>query len=337
MHTKLKINKSESKYTNNNHIDLIQEDVTLAEKNWFKTGGRARYYAAPHTVIEFKEAITFGQIQKLDSFVLGSGANILICDDGFEGLVIHPKLSKMNIESNMEITDKNMILVTAQAGVTMEDLINWCLDHNILGLEEFSGIPGTVGGSVFINLHYYQFLISQFLVSAQIIHKETSELKNVTNDWFKFGYDISSLYNQPYYLVQATFKLRSASDLEVAYARGRATEIIRHRKNRYPYKNTCGSFFRNFHENEVTLENNGKKVIWAAYYLDNVGVKGSLRVGMASVSHQHANMIVTQEGATSQDVINLAREMQELVYKKFGVILKSECRLVGFTQCPLLI
>ena len=79
----------------------------------------------------------------------------------------------------------------------------------------------------------------------------------------------------------------------------------------------------------------GKKLIFVAYYLDNVGVKGNLRIGNASVSHQHANMIVTLEHATSNDVIAVARTMQEKVYKTFGLLPQSECELVGFKAVPI--
>ncbi len=162
-------------------------------------------------------------------------------------------------EINSERSDNKSVLIKAGAGVTMDALIQYCLTNFILGLEEFSGIPGTVGGSVFINLHYFEFLLEQFVVCAEIINKKTGELKVVTQDWFAFGYDQSQLHAQDYYLVNATFKLARCTEFEAAYAQGRRTEIIRHRVKRYPSTNTCGSFFRNFHDHEVTLVSNGKK------------------------------------------------------------------------------
>ncbi len=218
----------------------------------------------------------------------------------------------------------------------MHDLIEFCLANNLLGLEEFSGIPGTVGGSVYINLHYFQFLLEQFLVSATVIHRATGAISTVSPDWFKFGYDQSRLQEEEYYLVDATFTLKKGTDLETAYARGRRVEIIRHRNSRYPTKNTCGSFFRNFHDHEVSLMSNGKKMIFVAYYLDKIGVKGQLQIGNAIVSYQHANMIVNQGNATSADIIALARAMQEMVHKHFSIIPQPECRLIGFKEYPLL-
>ena len=311
---------------------IIQHNIPLNDKNWFKTGGAARYYCQPTNPDDFKQALTYAHKNNLDIFVLGQGANILISDHGFDGLVIHPHIK--NITAT-ELDDTN-VAATAGAGVTMHDLIVWCLDHNILGLEEFSGIPGTVGGSVYINLHYYDFLLEQFLISAQIMHKDSGIVEPVTPEWFNFGYDHSKLFEKNHYLISATFKLKKASALETAYARGRRTEIIRHREKRYPSKNTCGSFFRNFHDNEVTMTSNGKKMIYVAYYLDNLGIKGTLHVGDALVSHQHANMLVNRGNASSTDIINLVRTMQKMVHERFGIIPQPECQLIGFKHWPLL-
>lgn len=312
---------------NINHLFpyFIQTNVSLKDKNWFGTGGPAEFFATPTTAEDFYQTLMFAKDNNLPITLIGQGANMLISDDGVKGLVINPHLNAITIDGN---------LVTAGAGVTMHDLITFCLDHNLIGLEEFSGIPGSVGGSVFINLHYFQFLLSQFLVSAQVIHQETGEIKTVDNAWFQFGYNNSILHHEPYYLIEATFKLTHGTDLETSFARGRMQEIIRHRTARYPSKNTCGSFFRNFHENEVTIESNGKKMIYVAYYLDKIGVKGALKVGDAAVSWQHANMIVNNGNATTADIIAVARHMQELVHSNFGIIPQPECRLIGFDTYP---
>lgn len=312
---------------------LIQKNISLSDKNWFKTGGAAKYFAAPKTAHEFCQVITFAHNNHLPIFILGHGANILISDDGFDGLVIQPFLHEI---IKIEDFNSDFALIKAGAGMSMADLINFCLDHNLSGLEEFSGIPGTVGGSVYINLHYFQFLLSHFLIEAEVVEKSTGKIQTVPLSWFNFGYNNSKLQENNHYLVSATFKLKKVSDFEKAFARGRSVEIIRHRASRYPAKNTCGSFFRNFHDNEVTLLSNGKKLIFIAYYLDKIGAKGALKQGDAIVSYQHANMIVNQGNATSNDIILLARTMQELVLQNFGIVPQPECRLVGFKKYPLL-
>jgi len=227
------------------------------------------------------------------------------------------------------------VAVTAGAGLSVVALIAYCLDNQLGALEEFSGIPGTVGGAVYINLHYFQYLLEHFLIKARIINRKTGEITTVPTHWFEFGYDHSKLFAQEHYVIDATFKLNKITKDQAAYARGRSDEISRHRIQRYPYSGTCGSFFRNFHPHEVTLEQKGKKMIWVAYYLDKIGIKGELSHGDAIVSYQHANMIVNQGNATSTDIIRLAQKMQQLVQRDFGVQPQPECQLVGFSQNPL--
>lgn len=311
----------------------MQEHVPLKDKTWFRVGGPARWYCEPKTAAELRQAVVWAHENSISLFVLGNGANTLVSDTGFSGLVIAPKNHDISIAPG---TDDENVLVTAGAGVTIDELISYCLANNLLGLEEFSGIPGTVGGSVFINLHYFSFLLSQFLVSARVIDLKTGELTTVDNAWFNFGYDYSTLHKHEHLLVDATFRVRQGTPLETAFAQGRQTEIVRHRRQRYPYQNTCGSFFRNFHENEVTIVSNGKKMIFIAYYLDKLGIKGVLAVGDAIVSHQHANMLVNKGNATAQDIVELARTMQQMVKDNFGIMPQAECQFVGFDKYPLL-
>jgi len=310
---------------------LVQQNVPLADKNWFKTGGVARYFAQPTNAHEFQQALKFAKSHQIPIFLLGKGANILISDEGFNGLVIRSQLVAI---SHTYINDTTA-QVTAGAGVDLHDLIQYCFAHNIVGLEEFSGIPSTVGGAAYINLHYFEFLLEQFLTGAQVIDAATTHIETVDNSWFGFGYNNSKLHVGNHYLMNATFTLKRANDLEIAYARGRSVEIIRHRSRRYPTQNTCGSFFRNFHEHEISFETEGKKLIFVAYYFDKLGFKGTLSIGDAQVSHQHANMIVNRGAATSTDIILLARAMQEQVKNAYGIVPQPECRLIGFSSYPL--
>lgn len=309
---------------------IVVPSVPLADKNWFQTGGNAKYFAEPTTPEEFKEALFYAATHDLKLCVMGEGANMLIADQGVEALVIRPQLKTIRRYDY----DNEYACVEAGAGVSFGNLISWCLDNNIIGLEEFSGIPGTVGGAVFINIHYFEYLLSQFLIGAQVIEKATGELKIVTNAWFNFGYNTSRLHDGTHYLVSATFKLKTAPAEIAMHAKGRSEEMIRHRAKRYPTSRTCGSFFRNFHEEEVA--NTPKQLIYVAYYLDKVGIKGELSVGGACVSYQHANMIVNQGNATTQDIVDLALLMQQKVQEAFGIVPQPECRFIGFDNYPLL-
>ena len=317
----------------------IQQGVSLKDKNWFQTGGTAEHYAEVTSREEFMSAADFARENHYPVFVLGEGANILISDEGYRGLVVRPvpgespEILQSKQESGYEY-------VECMAGFQFQKLIDFCLDNNLLGIEEFSGIPGTVGGSVYINIHYFEFLLSDFFVGGTVLDIESGDISFHEAGWFDFGYDTSKLQNSHYVLVDAKFRVKKTTDLETAYAKGRRDEIMRHRANRYPGSHTCGSFFRNFTESDDVYEKlpvvNGRKMIYVAYYLDKIGVKGSLQVGDAIVSSRHANMLVNQGNATSEDIINLAREMQQLVKDQFGFIPQPECQLIGFNEYPLL-
>ncbi len=309
----------------------IQQNIDLSPYTWFRTGGPARYFCEPADELNFKEAIQFARDKNLKIFVLGEGANILVSDSGYDGLVIHP----MNRQIRAVEEDEAGVRVRAGAGVVMQDLIDHCLKNEISGLEEFSGIPSTVGGAVYINLHYFEFLLSDFFQKGKVIAADTAEISEVESEWFQFGYDQSRLHQHEYFLFDAEFLLKRVSALEAAYGTGRRDEIIRHRDRRYPNSNTCGSFFRNFHPEEVDMQINGRDMIYVAYYLDNVGVKGRLKIGQAGVSSKHANMIVTEDGAKTEDVLKVVREMQNRVREAYDIIPQPECQLIGFDEYPI--
>ena len=288
----------------------IQKNVPLSDKNWFRTGGCAKFYCQPKTAQNFKEAIEFANQNKLEIFVLGQGANILVSDQGFDGLVIHPQIKTIS----HKIEQNDCALVTASAGTKVDEVIGYCLENNIIGLEEFACIPGSIGGAVYINMHYFKSFIGNFLSSATVMEVTSGKTKSVDKEWFNFGYDKSTLHEKKYILVDATFELKIISEKECAYAKGKRDEIIRQR----------------------TLEINGKKMISVAYYFDKIGIKGNLTLGNATVSHQHANMIVNSGNATSADIIAVARTMQELVKREYDIVPQTECILVGFKTYPLL-
>lgn len=309
----------------------IQESIPLADKTWFKTGGAARFYSEPTTAAEFQAALQFATIHELPLFILGEGANVLVSDEGFDGLVIRPRIMDCT-----HTEDGEYAFAHVGAGLSFKELIDYCLEHQLVGLEEFSGIPGTVGGSVFINIHYFEFFLSTFLEQATVIDRATGIPLTVDHPWFNFSYNYSTLHENNHYLAGATFKLKKVSPLEAAYAKGRRDEIVRQRSRRYPTERTCGSFFRNFHPHEVTPSKHASKITHVAYYFDALGFKGHLAHGSAKVSHKHANMIVSSAQSTSQDIISLAATMQALVYDRFGIIPQPECRFVGFKKHPLL-
>jgi len=306
----------------------IKKNVSLKDKNWFQTGGDAEYFCEPTTAVEFQEALQFAKDKNLEVTLLGLGANVLISDDGVEGLVIRPAMRTIELVQEKD----GYGFIKTGAGVTIHQLIEWSLSHSFIGLEMFSAIPGTVGGSVYNNLHYFKDSFSDFIVEAEVIHKKTGEIKTVDNDWFGFGYDQSTLHERIYFLVSATFRFKKGTESDITDARKRRAEITKIRVTRYPCARTCGCFFKNCDVSDAKEEVDGKKMLSAGYYLDRLGYKGSLRVGGAMVSPQHANMIITDDTATSADIFELAQRMQEGVKDEFGFNLQPECIFLGFKE-----
>jgi UDP-N-acetylmuramate dehydrogenase len=311
---------------------LIKKNIPLSDKNWFQTGSTAEYYSEPENTEEIIQSIRFAKKNNLQITILGSGANILISDSGLNGLAVKPSGKSIKI---IGVNNKDNAFVEIDSGVFLDNAINWCLDNNIIGLEEFSGIPANIGGAVYQNIHYFQFKLHQFIESIELIDLSENKPVSINSMWLQIKENQDKIENGIFCIASATFKLTKCSDFEREYAKGRSKEITRHRLQRYPYKGTCGSFFKNLNEKNIAFTINGKKVINAAYYLEQVGSK-NIKHGNAYVSYKHSNMIVNNGGCKSSDIVKVAKKMQELVMKKFGLLLEPECRLLGFNKYPLL-
>lgn len=311
-------------------IILLKQNVLIGPQTWFGTGGAAEWYAEPKNVEEWQEALCFARVNALSITLLGEGANVLVSDEGIKGLVIRSAMQQCEVDHATQT-------MRVGGGLSVQAAIDYALSEGLIGLEEFSGIPGTIGGAVYINLHYFEFLLSHFLLSARVISLKTGVVEEVSLSWFGFGYNVSRLLEKEYGLLDATFQLKAGNPCDVAYALGRRDEIIRHRQRRYPGGRTCGSFFRNFLTHELaSVKNESQPVIYVAYYFERLGFKGRLKNKGARVSERHANMLVTLPDAMSHDVVELACAMQREVYEAFGLLPQPECQLLGFEQYPFL-
>ena len=296
----------------------IERNVKLSPFTHFKIGGKAKFFCEPKTSKDFKKAFQFAKNENLPTFVMGQGANILVSDKGFQGLVVRPKNNQTTIKKN---------IVTAEAGATMEAVIKKSLKTNLIGLEDFSGIPSSIGGALYINLHYFDALIEDFLDSALVFNQKTLKTKVVKKPWFKFSYDDSKLKtDKNFILLEANFKLKEVSNDKKHEAIGKSKEIIRTRNRRYPNEPSVGSIFQNLSEKDQKKHELPTRSV--AYLIDSCGLKG-VKEGDAQVSPKHANMIVNTGKAKSKDVLKLADLIRKKVKRKFGVDLLFEAELVG--------
>ena len=295
----------------------ILENVPLKSYTNFKIGGPALFFCEPGDTDEIVESLGFAREKNVPVFILGLGANILVSDNGFPGLVIRQQNQRIWSQGNV---------ITAQAGATIEKLIGAALAENLVGLEDFSEIPSTVGGSLYINLHYFDAFIGTLARSALVLNKSTLEMQEVDQSWFRFDYDDSKLKTgRDYILLQASFELEKVDDYRKHEAIGKSREITRTRQRRYPSEPSVGSIFQNLREEEK----HDLPTRSVAYLIDVCGLKGK-RIGDAMLSHRHANMIVNTGDARAANVLELADVVKQHVKERFGVDLRFEMQLVGF-------
>jgi UDP-N-acetylmuramate dehydrogenase len=248
--------------------------------------------------------------------VMGFGSNILASDQGVDRILIRYSSDTPHITR-----DGN--LLTVDASTQLDQLVLFSLQQGLLGLEKFSGIPGTVGGGIAGNAGAYGQQISDRLVSLQILANDTSEQKLTRND-ISFSYRDSSLKSDGSIILSATFELSPGEDAARLLADRTALLMSREEKHGRWKDNPCaGSFFRN-----VLPSSSAGKRESAGWFLEQSGCK-ALNIGGAHCLHTHANIITRDIGASAKDVFELTQIMAGMVKEKFNIQLEREVRLLG--------
>jgi UDP-N-acetylmuramate dehydrogenase len=298
--------------------ERIERDVPLAPLTTFKIGGPADLFFRARTPDELAEAITTAREVGLPYFLLGKGANILVGDRGFRGLVIRSEAG------GIEFLDD--VRVRAGAGVeTYVDLIHATVSRGLGGLHHYVGIPSTVGGAIWQNLHFLSpaparertCFIEEVVESADLLTEE-GERKRVGLDYFKFGYDYSILHEREDIVLSVDFRLEPAPEPEL---RRVMRENLEWRDDRHPdlwLYPSAGSIFRKI------------EGIGAGRLIDQCGLKGRVHEsGRAMIFHRHANIVVNLGGAHASDVRALIDLAQETVRRELGYELVPEIGFVG--------
>jgi UDP-N-acetylmuramate dehydrogenase len=296
--------------------DRVARDAPLAPLTTFRVGGPADALYRARTPDELVQAVRLTQELGIPSFLLGRGANILVGDRGFRGLVIRCEVGGVAFLEGGR--------VRAGAGVeTFPDLIDATVARGLGGLHHFVGIPSTVGGALWQNLHFLSpaparertVFIEECLESADIL-TERGERRTVPTSYFEFGYDESILHHRDDVVLSATFRLTPTPIDEL---RRVMRENLEWRDEKHPdlWLYPCaGSVF--------------KKIdgIGAGRLIDQCGLKGRTQGG-AGIFHKHANIIVNLGGATASDVRTLMDLAQSTVRRELGYELVPEIELVG--------
>jgi UDP-N-acetylmuramate dehydrogenase len=287
----------------------------LAPLTSFKTGGPARYFLAAEEPEEIVRAVKAAERLKIPHFLMGSGSNLLVSDDGFEGLVIRVNVLGLKMLSETEIE--------CGAGEELMDLVNYATENSLTGLEFAAGIWGTVGGAIYGNAGAFGGEIGSILTHATLVDRQ-GKMREVEPGELGFNYRHSVLKETREIVVQARLKL-SPGDRKAVQAR--VDEILSARAERHPVDGlSAGCFFKNIPDPE---EKYGK--LPAGRLLEEIGAKG-MSVGGARVYEKHANIIVNSGDATAKDIRQLADILKKKVRDKFGIDLQEEVQHLGRFQ-----
>ncbi len=289
-----------------------ERNVILAPFTTYKIGGPADFFVAPRTIDELTGAISSARENQIQYFLLGTGANILIGDGGFRGLVIHNQFDDYHFDDTQ---------LTAGSGAVIKDLIAVCTEQGLSGLEHYSGIPSSVGGAIWQNLHFLSpdrqrtMFISEVVAGATIL-TQGGQIRTVDTDFFQFGYDTSRLHHEPIVVLDVTFHLTPAEPRQI---RHQIQENLNWRRSKQPQLDefpSCGSVF--------------KKIdgVGAGRLIEDAGLKGR-RIGGAEISQKHANYIVNIGDAKAADVRALIELVQLAVKGHSGYQLEPEIGFIG--------
>ena len=301
----------------------VERDVRLAPYTTFKIGGPADLFVEPRSPEELVRAVRAARTLEIPHFLLGCGANILFGDGGFRGVVIHNRADGIDPEPEAR-------RIRAESGaICYPDLIDTAIDLGLSGLEHYVGIPSTVGGALWQNLHFLAppperertMFIEEVLDSARILTEE-DEVRSVGVDYFEFGYDQSVLHHRDDVVLEATFQLRRGDTTRM---REIEEANLAWRAERHPpldEEPSAGSIFKKI------------EGVGAGRLIDDCGLKGT-RIGGALVTHRHANILINAGGATARDVTELIAHVREVVARETGYELEPEISFVGEFEGPV--
>ncbi|MCB5288171.1 MAG: UDP-N-acetylmuramate dehydrogenase [Candidatus Cloacimonetes bacterium] len=287
-------------------------DQPLAQRSSFKIGGRADVLALPNTQKELIALLTYALQKQIPYFILGKGTNLLISDKGIRGLVI-------GMEGFQKITrDENYL--SAFAGVKLRQLCEFAQQEGLAGLEFAHGIPGSVGGAVFMNAGAYGGEIKDRLYCSKCLIPELEHLTgsnpilHLTAEQHDFSYRMSALQKRGLIHLSSVFRL---FEDEPSAIKARMKEIEQKRWEKQPMDLPSGGSVFKRPQGHFT----GKLV-------EDCGLKGH-RIGGAAISDKHCGFIVNLGQASAQDVLELIKFIQKTVYERYQVTLETEIRLIG--------
>ena len=307
---------------------VIQENEPMSVHTSFKVGGPARYFAKVSSIESLKNALSFAREKNLPHFILGNGTNLLVSDKGYDGVII-------SLAGDFsEIEDLGNGKFKVGAATPLGRFARHTLKQGYAGIHKLAGIPGTLGGAVYMNAGAYGQEIGQACTGVTVLDAG-GNIRELSAAECGFGYRRSVFSNgnngagddNGKIILAATFQLQSASSqgLTTADLEAELAECMAKRKATQPLNMpNAGSTFKRLDKGAAETPTQ----IAPGYYIEQAGLKG-YRIGGAEISTLHANFIVNAGGATARDIKSLSEYVQNKVFEKFRIELKREIILLG--------
>ena len=283
----------------------IKIDEKLSQYVNFKVGGPADILLTPKNKEQVIKTVNVCKENNIPFYVIGNGSNLLVKDGGFRGVII-------------SLTNVNQVLVNgerieAECGAMLKSVSDKAVDNSLTGFEFACGIPGTVGGAVFMNAGAYDGEISHVIESAEVIN-EDGEVIKLSKEELHLGYRSSIVMEKGYVVLCATFKLNKGT---VKSIKDLVADLTNKRESKQPLEYpSAGSTFKR------------PVGYFAGKLIQDAGLKG-YSVGGAAISEKHSGFVINKGGATSKDILDLIHHVQDEVKKQFGVDLHTEVRIIG--------
>lgn len=284
----------------------IYKDEPLEKYTFTKTGGPVDYLVFPKSTKELQKAILYANKHNIPWIVLGNASNLIVKDGGIRGFVF--MLSELK-----EIKELRENTLYAEAGAKLIDLSYAAGHENLTGLEFACGIPGSVGGALFMNAGAYDHDISEVLESVDVL-TPAGQLKTYSNSEMAFSYRHSFVQDSKDVILGGTFHLEKGNLAEIKEKMATLTNL-RQLKQPLEYP-SCGSVFKR------------PKGHYTGQLIQEAGLQGMI-MGGAQISKKHAGFIINLGNATATDYLNLIHHIQEVIWEKFAVHLETEVRILG--------
>lgn len=283
---------------------FAEKDVLLGPHTWYRVGGAADLVLSPRDTSECRRAVEWMARQSGPVLVLGGGTNVLICDEGFRGTVLMTRALK-----DMHGSGKDCFYVGA--GVALERMVREVmLAHNYAGVGALAGIPGSVGGAIYMNAGTSNGSICNLLDSVDVVSDKGLRRLEVTSDMF--DYRFQKVCSPEQVITGAVFRFEHSDKDQTAVF----DHYCKRRLDKQPQGRCCGSVFKNPPGDH------------AGRLLEACGLKGERRGG-AEVSRIHANFIMNVSNATFDDILGLMRLCRKRVMDQFGIWLEPEVKMIG--------